>query len=72
MTAHEGGFLSGKDAPGAVDYLLWPWFERLGAVKKLKPGGYSATVWSTSSPLSTVQCILNRSLCACEGFGAGF
>ena len=40
MTAHEGKFLSGEDVPGAVDYLLWPWFERLGAVKKLKPGEY--------------------------------
>ena len=38
VKAHEGGFLSGEDAPGAVDFLLWPWFERLGATKKLKPG----------------------------------
>ena len=48
MTAHEGGFLSGKDAPGAVDYLLWPWFERLGAAKKRKPGGYNVILFGVS------------------------
>jgi len=37
LKAHKGGFLHGETA-GAVDYILWPWFERLGALKILKPG----------------------------------
>ena len=38
LKQHKNGFLGGDDAPGAVDFLLWPWFERLDAVKTLKPG----------------------------------
>ena len=37
LKAHKGGFLGGETA-GAVDYILWPWIERLGALKVLKPG----------------------------------
>ena len=37
IKANQGGFLGG-DTPGAVDYILWPWIERIGAVKLLRPG----------------------------------
>ena len=32
--------MGGKDSPAAVDYLIWPWFERLDAIKILAPGKY--------------------------------
>ena len=43
IKANQGGFLGG-DTPGAVDYLLWPWIERIGAVKLLRPGIYNRIV----------------------------
>ena len=35
---NKDGFLGGETAVGATDYLLWPWFERIGAVTIIKPG----------------------------------
>ena len=43
IKANQGGFLGG-DTPGAVDYILWPWIERIGAVKLLRPGIYKHIV----------------------------
>lgn len=31
-------FSQAGDNPGAVDFLIWPWFERIGALKLLNPG----------------------------------
>ena len=47
VKTNQGGFLGG-DTPGAVDYLLWPWIERIGALKLLRPGNalYTSTVYS--------------------------
>lgn len=52
LKAHKGGFLHGETA-GAVDYILWPWFERLGALKILKPG--KALVNSTQTQLNGID-----------------
>ena len=30
-------FSQAGDNPGAVDFLIWPWFERIGALKLLNP-----------------------------------
>eukprot|EP00731_Ephydatia_muelleri_P001335 Em0001g1335a len=30
-------FFQAGDTPGAVDFLIWPWFERIGALKLLNP-----------------------------------
>ena len=37
VKSHPGGFMSEGDSPGAVDYLIWPWLERYGALKIIAP-----------------------------------
>ena len=37
VKSHPGGFVAEGASPGAVDYLIWPWLERLGALKLLSP-----------------------------------
>jgi glutathione S-transferase len=34
---HPGGFVAEGTSPGAVDYLIWPWFERLPAIQLFSP-----------------------------------
>ena len=31
-------FFLGNERPGLVDYMIWPWFERLEGMTKLRPG----------------------------------
>lgn len=31
----RGGKFLGGDTPGIVDYMIWPWFERIGVLPKL-------------------------------------
>ena len=38
ISANSGGFLSSAEAPGAPDYMVWPWFERLSALFVISPG----------------------------------
>ena len=40
IKSHPGGFVGERDSPAAVDFLIWPWFERLGALKILAPSEY--------------------------------
>ncbi len=35
---NKDGYLGGETEAGAADYLLWPWFERLGAIAIIRPG----------------------------------
>lgn len=37
VKSHPGGFMSKGDSPTAVDFLIWPWTERIGAMKILVP-----------------------------------
>ena len=65
VKANQGGFLGG-DTPGAVDYILWPWIERLGAVKLLRPGTivqthytvYNATNRRVGNTFTTIYSVL--------------
>ena len=36
----QNSFFSGTDEPNAVDFLIWPWFERIEAVQTLRPGTF--------------------------------
>ena len=38
ISANSGGFLGSAEAPGAADYLVWPWLERLSAIMVISPG----------------------------------
>lgn len=40
IKSHPGGFVGERDSPAAIDFLIWPWFERLGALKILAPSEY--------------------------------
>ena len=31
-------FFQAGDAAGAVDFLIWPWFERIGGLRLMNPG----------------------------------
>ena len=44
IKSHPGGFVGENYSPGAVDYLIWPWFERLDAIKILTPGKYQIKI----------------------------
>ena len=38
ILANSGGFLGSAEAPGAADYMVWPWLERLSALMVINPG----------------------------------
>ena len=44
VKSHSGGFMSEGNSPTAVDYLIWPWHERLGALKIIAPRTYVAAI----------------------------
>ena len=37
----QNTFFSGTDEPNAVDFLIWPWFERIEPVQSLRPGTFT-------------------------------
>lgn len=48
VKSHPGGFMGGGDSPAAVDYLIWPWIERYGALKILCPSKFLSSCDDTS------------------------
>jgi len=37
LKARGTPFFGGRDAPGMLDYMIWPWFERLPVIKLFTP-----------------------------------
>lgn len=56
VKSHPGGYMSEGDSPTAVDYLIWPWLERYGALKILVPGRLLLIMWYVRSAMHAPLC----------------
>lgn len=43
-------FFGGSEKPGMLDYMIWPWFERIPAIKKKMPDLFDYEAAKTENP----------------------